>query len=204
MATLKSALLTIVASVLASATAAQQPNYVALITKTGAHLPGPEDGILTVTLNSGAVIKLPAADIDYEKTAAYTNRVIITPNTATEMEDKASGRKYLNLTFEAGFVATAWLDDVDFDEVRNNFPTYSQWKRASITVAVTLANYNRLKEGMSLSDVEEYLGRGTQATSSGIGEYTGELYEWRGPHGAAVTVAFSGGKLSAKSQTGLR
>ena len=204
MVTLKFALLTIVASLLASTTVARQPNYVALIMKTGAHLPGPEDGIVTVTLNSGAFIKLRAGDIDYEKTAAYTDRVIITPNTATEMVDKASGRKYLNLTFNAGFVATAWLEDVDFDEVRSNSPTYAELKRALITVGLTLANYNRLKEGMTLSEVEEYLGSGTQKISNSIGEYTSELYEWRGPHGATVIVALTGGKLSGKSQDGLR
>ena len=204
MVTLKFALLTIVASLLASTTAAQQPNYVALITKTGAHQPSPDDGIVTVTLNSGAVIKLRAADIDYGKTVAYTDRVIITPNTATEMVDQASGRKYLNLTFNAGFVATVWLDDVDFDEVNNNFPTYSQWKRASITAGLTLANYNRLNVGMSLSEVEEFLGSGTQKVGRSLGEYTSELYEWRGPHGATVIVTFSAGKLSLKWQDGLR
>ena len=203
MVTREFALLTIVATLLANTPAAQHPNYVALITKTAA-LPGPKDGNVTVTLKSGALIKLRAADIDYGKTVAYTDRVIITPNTATEMVDKASGRKYLNLTFNGGFVETAWLDDVDFDEVRNNFPTYSQWKRALIPVGLTLANYNRLNVGMSRSEVEEYLGPGKQKISNSLGEYTSELYEWRGPHGATVIVAFSGGKLSGKSQDGLR
>jgi hypothetical protein len=203
MVTREFALLTIVATLLANTPAAQHPNYVALITKTAA-LPGPKDGNVTVTLNSGALIKLRAADIDYGKTAAYTDRVIITPNTATEMVDQASGRKYLNLTFNAGFVATVWLDDVDFDEVNNNFPTYSQWKRASITAGLTLANYNRLNVGMSLSEVEEFLGSGTQKVGRSLGEYTSELYEWRGPHGATVIVTFSAGKLSLKWQDGLR
>jgi TonB family protein len=75
----------------------------------------PVDGIVTVTLLSGAWIKLRPVDIDRDQTAAHTNRVVIKATTSTTMTTK-EGRKYLNLTFGPTFVATAWVEDVDWDE----------------------------------------------------------------------------------------
>jgi TonB family protein len=102
--------------------AVAQTTYIALKT-TVDHVPEPVDGIVTVTLASGAWIKLRVIDVDHDRTAAYTDRIIIRAATATEMTASA-GRKYVNLTFGL-FVATAWVEDVDWDEMRVGFPTWS-------------------------------------------------------------------------------
>ena len=93
---------------------AAQPVYVAL--KMAAdRVPDPVDGIVTVTLASGAWIKLRAIDIDNDQTGAQTHRVVIKATTSTMMTT-SEGRKYLNFTFGPTFVATAWFEDVDWDE----------------------------------------------------------------------------------------
>jgi len=113
---------------LSGGVAVAQPIYVALKT-TVDHQPEPVGGIVTVTLASGAWIKLRPVDIDYDRTAAYTDRVIIKAATAREMTANG-GWKYMNFTFGPTFVATAWLEDVDWDEMRVGFPTWSARERA--------------------------------------------------------------------------
>jgi hypothetical protein len=97
--------------------------YVCLKTST-ARPPAPVDGIVTATLASGAYIRVRAQDIDYDRTAAYTNRIVVGAWSATERADKASGRKYIDMAFANRYVATAWLDDVDVEEARKGFPIY--------------------------------------------------------------------------------
>jgi hypothetical protein len=109
--------------------AVAQPVYVALKTSAD-HVPQPVEGIVTITLASGAWIKLRARDIDYDRTAAYAHRVIIKAETARVMTANG-GRKYMNLTFGPTFVATAWLEDVDRDEMRTGFPIWAARRRAS-------------------------------------------------------------------------
>ena len=50
-------------------TQAVAPTYIALKIETK-HPPSPEDGLVTLTLSSGARVRLRAGDIDYERTAA--------------------------------------------------------------------------------------------------------------------------------------
>jgi TonB family protein len=90
-----------------------QPISVALKT-TAEHLPEPVEGIVTVTLASGAWIKLRTVDLDNDRRAACTDRIIIKAATATMMTTSA-GRRYVNFTFGPTFVATAWVEDVDWD-----------------------------------------------------------------------------------------
>ena len=105
-----------VVGILSGRVAVAQPIYIALKTAVD-HLPEPVDGIITVTLASGAWIKLRAVDVDHDRTAAHTDRVIIKATTSTQMTTGA-GRKYMNFTFGPTFVATAWYEDVDWDETR--------------------------------------------------------------------------------------
>lgn len=98
------------------------PTYIAL--KTTGPPAHPVDGTVTLSLQSGAFVKIRAIDIDYDRTAAYKNIAVIRAETATTMVDKASGRKYVNLTFSRGFVATAWTDDVDYDVMRSGFSAF--------------------------------------------------------------------------------
>jgi hypothetical protein len=113
----------VLALVAVAATATAQTVTVALRTKT-AERPAPVDGVVTITLESGATIRLRAQDIDYEKSAAYTNRVIIVAESMTSMAAPGTNRGYKNLVFSNRFVATAWDDDIDLEEMRNAFPVY--------------------------------------------------------------------------------
>lgn len=195
------ALAIVAATGITATAAAQQPIPIALRT-TAARPPAPVDGIVTLNLASGAFIKLRAQDIDYDKTDAYKNRVIIVAQQITPMVAKDSGRKYQNLVFTNRFVATAWDDDIDFEEMRSAFPIVLSRQRA--TAGMTLTNFQRLQEGMSVGELNAILGRAGELTSSSdVGEHSSALYQWD-ERGATITAVFNNGKLVSKSQYGLR
>jgi hypothetical protein len=94
------------------------PTYLAL--KTTARQPSLDGTVVTLTLASGAWAKFRAIDIDYDRTAAYANTVVVKAETAITSADKKS----LTLTFSRGFVATVWAADVDYDVMRSGFAAY--------------------------------------------------------------------------------
>lgn len=70
---------------------------------------------------------------------------------------------------------------------------------------VTLANYNRLKTGMSYAEVSAILGEGTEMSRSEIADYVTVMYSWDGDgFGANMNAMFQNGKLVQKAQFGLK
>ena len=72
---------------------------------------------------------------------------------------------------------------------------------------VTLANYNRLKEGMSYNQVVAILGsEGKELSSSSLGGYKMVMYQWNAVNGrgANMNAVFQNGKLFSKAQAGLK
>jgi len=88
--------------------------------KTVSRTPSPDGAVVTLTLQSGAFVKLRAIDIDYDRTAAYTDRVVVKP-TAVRM---LLTEKSMTLVFSRGWLAPVWEADVDAELVRANFPAY--------------------------------------------------------------------------------
>jgi hypothetical protein len=182
--------------------AAQPQQIVVLKTASRSPLPYPVNGIVTLTLKSGAFIKLPAGYIDYERTAAYHDRAVVKADTARVMNDPSSGHGYWNMTFGPHFVATAWVEDVDQDEMNNGLPTYA--KIEAVKPGLTLRNYQRLRTGMTFNEVTAILGGGADLkASSTAGDSSSELYQWT-DEGIVVTIMFSDDKLSTMSEVGLR
>jgi hypothetical protein len=75
------------------------------------------------------------------------------------------------------------------------------------TEQVTLANFNKIHNGMTLSDVEAILGSGTLVTEAGEGtSYHIQMYSWQPADGfgASCNVTFTNGKADAKAQMGLQ
>lgn len=71
---------------------------------------------------------------------------------------------------------------------------------------ITMAEYNKLKDGMSYQQVVNIIGgEGKLGTSSSYQGYTVKGYSWSGETNpnAFATIVFSNGKLSAKTQIGL-
>jgi len=86
--------------------------WVAVRTQTSNPPPAPVNGIVTLTLESGATLRLRALDIDYDRTSGFKTVVVIKALSATTMTATGGGRKYLNVVFPTNFVATVWLDDL--------------------------------------------------------------------------------------------
>jgi len=69
---------------------------------------------------------------------------------------------------------------------------------------VTLANFNRVRTGMSDNEVFSILGNGEVLSESGEGEYHTIMYSWKADNGIAnMNVMFQGGKVMSKAQLGL-
>lgn len=70
---------------------------------------------------------------------------------------------------------------------------------------LTLAKYNKIKEGMSLKEVVDIFGsEGVEQMSSGSGKYKVTSYKWEGDNYAFVTVIFTNDKETSKVQYGLK
>jgi hypothetical protein len=65
---------------------------------------------------------------------------------------------------------------------------------------IGLAEYYRLKSGMTLTDVQSILGRGTEIESTNANE----TYFWDQPDNSKITVVFEKGKLMQKRQSNLK
>jgi hypothetical protein len=187
------------AVLLGAALTGQQPLYVSLKAMTE-HPPLPVEGVVTATLASGAWIKLRATDIDYERTSAYKNRIVV----RAERQNEAPDHKSVTLVFLNGkFIAPVWKSDLDLEEMNAGFPGFLKYQRAQ--PGVTMANFQKLHEGMTESEVFRIFGGGAdEKASSRYGEQSSVMYEWtaRDGHGVVV-VMFRDGVMSSKSQYGL-
>lgn len=65
---------------------------------------------------------------------------------------------------------------------------------------IGLAEYERIEPGMSLSEVQVILSRGTEINRS----TTIATFVWTNPDGSGITAVFEGGKLKSKEQSGLK
>lgn len=72
-------------------------------------------------------------------------------------------------------------------------------------VKVTLAQYNQIKDGMTYKEVVEIFGgKETSSSESEIAGIKSQIMTWNGNGTfSLVTIGFTDGKVSSKSQTGL-
>jgi len=69
---------------------------------------------------------------------------------------------------------------------------------------VTLAQYDRVEEGMELAEVEEILGEGTETLLSEEGAGTKAIYGWHNSDGGSIGVTFVGGVVTDKTEMMLK
>lgn len=70
---------------------------------------------------------------------------------------------------------------------------------------ITMEEFNKIQNGLTLKQVEEIIGgKGEMQSSAGDGQFKSELYMWKGNTiGANANVTFQDGKVMAKAQFGL-
>lgn len=88
------------------------------------------------------------------------------------------------------------------DEAKSKAKDSSKSERVS---GLTMANYNRLRNGMSYRQVIAIVGQPSQEVSrSEIAGYETVMYIWEGSWGANMNAMFQNGELVQKAQLGLK
>jgi hypothetical protein len=83
-------------------------------------------------------------------------------------------------------------------------PDTDQTPLPSYAGKVTMENFNKIKTGMSRTDVEALLGgKGKQISSTSGGGITYTVDQWEGENYDSIILSFDNDKVSFKSQAGL-
>jgi hypothetical protein len=84
-------------------------------------------------------------------------------------------------------------------------PTSSTSPTTSSTSGLTLEKYNQIKDGMSLKEVNDLLGKeGQESSSSKVGSTKIATYKWQGNDYEYIFCNFTNDKLTFKSQANLK
>lgn len=76
---------------------------------------------------------------------------------------------------------------------------------AAPTADLTMAKYDQLQTGMSLTETVKIIGsEGSQTSSSTSGSYKTTTYKWEGDKNARIYVIFKDDKIQSKSQSNLK
>jgi hypothetical protein len=87
----------------------------------------------------------------------------------------------------------------------SNSSSSSSFSSSSESRLVTMSKYNRLRDGMSYEDVARAVGsRGSEISRTSSGGYTIVMYGWENNNGSNMIAMFENGRLTTKSQFGLR
>ena len=98
-------------------------------------------------------------------------------------------------------VVSSELKTIFKDPFAPNFLTSS----SSESQLVTMSEYNQIYDGMTYGDVVRIIGsRGEELSRSSTADYTITMYAWTNKNGSNMTAMFENGKLTTKSQIGLR
>lgn len=73
-----------------------------------------------------------------------------------------------------------------------------------VNESLTLEKYNQLKNGMKYEEAAAILGEGDEQSVTEIMGSRVTSYQWRGEEFAYITAAFQNGKMTSKSQFGLK
>jgi hypothetical protein len=100
---------------------------------------------------------------------------------------------------------TATSTSVRMTQTATRTPVPTREAVAPRTSGVTLANFNRIREGMSYQEVVSILGSpGELTASSDVAGIKTVMYQWEGESfGANMNAMFQNGKLVTKAQFGL-
>ena len=87
------------------------------------------------------------------------------------------------------------------NEEKKNKQASEAWEE--IAPGVTLENFNRIYTGMSFTDIQYVLGKGTKTGENSAGDRRFTYYEWTNDSGARVWIQFEYSLAISITQTGL-
>jgi hypothetical protein len=84
-------------------------------------------------------------------------------------------------------------------------PTGTSSPATTSSSGLTLAKYNQIKDGMSLKEVNDLLGKeGQESSSTKVGSSRIATYKWQGDDYEYIFCNFTNDKLTFKSQANLK
>lgn len=118
------------------------------------------------------------------------------PNCGKRLKHKGLTTVLIILIILVGIGVAASIND-------NTNQTSSQ---TSENIKATLEKFNQIQTDMTYQEVVEIMGEeGTLSTESSYGDQTMQIYYWYASDGISnATISFQNGKVTAKSQIGLK
>ena len=99
-------------------------------------------------------------------------------------------------------VSTPTTDSPSFPANSSGSANQTQKNRVS---SLSLADYNRVKNGINYAEAVNILGsEGAEVSSSEVGKYKTSTYKWDGENYSYIILTFQNDKLMFKSQGGLK
>lgn len=84
-------------------------------------------------------------------------------------------------------------------------PTGTAAQGSIFAPTITMAMYEQVKEGMTYEEVEAIMGsKGEELSRSKNGDFEAVMYSWKNSTGSNMVAMFQNGKLTTKSQFGLK
>lgn len=131
----------------------------------------------------------------------YKQVVEILGGEGVEMSSSGSGayksQMYKWSRSDTEFIIVLFLND----KLTNKTQTGLNKK---INESLTLEKYNQLKDGMKYEEVTAILGEGDEISKTDILGTSVATYQWKGEDFAYITISIQNGKVTSKSQFGLK
>lgn len=146
---------------------------------------------------------------NYEKIKpgmAYDEVKDILGSTGTETRSSTSGStEYKSYKWEGDNYVRIYVNFKDDKMTSKSQTGIKSSSSKSGGADITMAKYEKIKNGMSVSEVEEVVGsKGEETSSSSIGSSSYKSYRWKGDKFSFISVRFKDDKVNSKSQYGLK
>ena len=148
---------------------------------------------------------------NYEKIksgASYSEVKEILGSEGTETRSSSVGNsEYKSYKWEGDKFVRIYVNFKD-DKMTSKSQTNLKGKSSSSSgggADISKAKYDKIKNGMSLSEVQDVVGsKGEETSSSSIGSSSYKSYRWKGDKFSFISVRFKDDKVQSKSQYGLK
>ncbi|MDH3494831.1 MAG: DUF3862 domain-containing protein [Acidobacteriota bacterium] len=146
---------------------------------------------------------------NYEKIKSgmsYDDVAELLGSKGSETSSRSSGKsEYKSYKWEGDNYVRVYVNFKDDEMTSKSQTGLKSGSSSKSSSDITMAKYEKIENGMSVSEVEEIIGsKGEETSSSSIGNSSYKSYRWKGDKFSFISVRFKDDKVNSKSQYGLK